>query len=59
MAKQQRMAVMTVAAAASAAGEFFSVRGVFVAAALAIIIIGCLVTIGRRCREIVRELESK
>lgn len=59
MAKQHRMAIMTAAALASAAGAFFEVRGVIVAAALGIIIAGCVVTIGRRCRRIVRELESK
>lgn len=59
MAKQHRMAIMTLAAVASAMGEFFSVRGVPVALALGLIVAGCLVTIARRCQRIVRELESK
>jgi len=59
MAKQQRMAVLTLAALASMGGEFISIRGVPVALALGIIVAGCLVTIARRCRRIVRELEAK
>lgn len=59
MAKPHRMAVMTVAALTSAVGEFFSIRGVWIAAALAVVVIGCFVTIVRRLRRIVAELESK
>ena len=59
MAKPHRMAVMTVAVLAAGFGEFFSVRGIWVAAALVIVIIGCLLTIGRRLRRIIAELESK
>jgi phosphatidylglycerophosphate synthase len=59
MAKPHRMAVMTIAALASPAGEFFSVRGLIIAVALGIIVVGCILTIGRRCRRIIRELESR
>jgi phosphatidylglycerophosphate synthase len=59
MAKPQRMAVMTLAALGSAAGEFVSIRGLPIAIALGIVVAGCLLTIGRRCRRIVRELEAK
>jgi len=54
MAKPQRMAVMTVAALA----EIF-VSGYALAAALALIILGCVVTIARRTANIKRILESK
>ena len=59
MAKQHRMAVMTVAALASAVGEFFALECVIIAAALGIVVAGCVVTIWRRCARIVRELEAK
>jgi phosphatidylglycerophosphate synthase len=59
MAKQHRMAIMTVAALASAIGEFFAQQGVIIAAALGVIVAGCMVTIWRRCSRIVRELEAK
>lgn len=59
MAKPHRMALLTVAALASAAGEALAIRGIVVAVALAIIVAGCPVTIARRCRLIVRELESR
>jgi phosphatidylglycerophosphate synthase len=59
MAKQHRMAVMTLAALASAAVEFVAIRGLPIAIALGIVVAGCLLTIGRRCRRIVRELEAK
>ncbi|MBS0261107.1 MAG: CDP-alcohol phosphatidyltransferase family protein [Planctomycetes bacterium] len=58
MAKQQRMAVMTAAAVASAVAEQFDVQGHVIAAALIVIVVGCLVTIVRRCRHIIRELET-
>ena len=59
MAKPHRMAVLTVAALASAVGEWFGLHGVLIAVAFGIIVIGCLVTIARRCTHIVRELEAK
>ncbi len=59
MAKPHRMAVMTGAALAGAVGECFQLRGVFVAMALGLVVVGCLVTIVRRCTRIVRELEAK
>lgn len=59
MAKPHRMAVMTVAALASAVGECFELHGVFIALALGVVAVGCVVTIARRCAKIVRELETK
>jgi phosphatidylglycerophosphate synthase len=59
MAKQHRMAVMTIAALVSAVCDFVAIRGIGIAVALAIVVAGCLITIARRCRKIVRELEAK
>jgi phosphatidylglycerophosphate synthase len=59
MAKQHRMAIMTLAALASAVGEFLAFAGYAITAALGLVVLGCLVTIARRCRRIVSELESK
>lgn len=59
MAKQHRMAVMTAASVVGAAAGFYSWQGEVLGVALAIINVGCLVTIGRRCRRIVVELESR
>jgi phosphatidylglycerophosphate synthase len=59
MAKQQRMAVMTTACLLNAA--FVGLRSSFQVLpwALAIIVMGCVVTIVRRTFLIIRELESK
>lgn len=59
MAKPHRMAVMTIAALASAVGQIWFFDGYLIAIALGLVIVGCLVTIGRRCRRIVRDLEAK
>lgn len=59
MAKPQRMVVMMVASVACAVGVFFGVRGAIMATALAVVDLGCLVTMARRCVRIVRTLESK
>lgn len=58
MAKPQRMVVMIAASVASAVAGSFGVRGVIMATALALVDVGCLVTMVRRCVRIVRTLES-
>lgn len=59
MAKQHRMAVMTVAllVAAATTGTQFHEKIIF--AALALITVGCLITVLRRLEQSVRELEGK
>lgn len=59
MAKQHRMAIMTTACVVGAIAGFYSWQGETFGAALAIINLGCVVTIARRCRKIVNELESR
>jgi phosphatidylglycerophosphate synthase len=63
MAKQQRMAVLTVACLASifetSFGISFMRRGAVLWAALIVVNLGCLVTICRRTIRIVRELEAR
>jgi len=59
MAKQQRMAIVTVASLASAIGLGLGRKIGFMSVALAIVVAGCLVTIVRRTRRIIQELESK
>ena len=58
MAKPHRMATMTVAALASVPELFYWPRGVVMAMALGLIVLGSVVTIIRRVVIIVRELES-
>lgn len=59
MAKPHRMAAMTCAALGAAAGDPFGGRGMIIAAGLSLVAVGCLWTIARRCRRIVRELEER
>ena len=59
MAKQQRMALMTIACLASAVLSWSDLRWPVVAAALALIGTGSAITILRRIIRIVRELEQK
>ena len=59
MAKQHRMAILTVASVVGAVAGFYSRQGEVFGAALAVINLGCLVTIARRCRKIALELESR
>jgi hypothetical protein len=59
MAKQQRMAVMTLACLLAALEPVLGWDGRVMTLALAVIVVGCAVTIVRRTRRIVRELESR
>ena len=59
MAKQQRMATTTLASLAASGALLCGKSFAFMAAALLIIIAGCLVTIARRTRRIIEELQSK
>ena len=60
MAKPHRMALLTVAALAQGAWYFFDDSPPPILFwALALMAVGCLVTIGRRCASILRELNSK
>jgi phosphatidylglycerophosphate synthase len=59
MAKPQRMAVMTIASLAEATAGAFGRAGVAIVAALALIVIGCIVTVARRTSNIKTLLESR
>jgi phosphatidylglycerophosphate synthase len=59
MAKQHRMAVMTAACVAAALEAAADPGGRVMTVALLVIIVGCLVTIARRTRRIVADLESR
>ncbi|HEX2035791.1 MAG TPA: CDP-alcohol phosphatidyltransferase family protein [Chloroflexota bacterium] len=59
MAKQHRMALMTVACVAAALESALGWRGWVMGTALVLIIAGCAVTIARRTRRIVRALEAQ
>ena len=59
MAKQQRMFIMTLACLAAAFGSACGRSIDFISVALGIIVFGCLVTVARRTRRIIGELESK
>lgn len=59
MAKQHRMAVITLACMASAAVTVMGWSGYVMGAALDIVVAGCVVTIVRRTLRIVKELESR
>jgi phosphatidylglycerophosphate synthase len=59
MAKQQRMAVMTAACVVGAFGPLWPLLVQIIPLALALVVIGCVVTIFRRCHRITREMESK
>jgi phosphatidylglycerophosphate synthase len=59
MAKQHRMAVMTVACVASVVEPLLGWRGQIVAAALAIVILGSVVTLVRRTSRIIADLKAQ
>jgi hypothetical protein len=59
MAKQQRMAVMTVACLGSIFETRFLRAGTLLWVALIVINLGCLLTIALRTARIVREMESR
>ncbi|HXR47092.1 MAG TPA: CDP-alcohol phosphatidyltransferase family protein [Candidatus Limnocylindrales bacterium] len=59
MAKQQRMAVMTVACAAGALAPVWPLTAKIIPVALTLVSAGCVVTIFRRCFRIAREMEFK
>jgi len=59
MAKQHRMATLTVAAIADGVAGLFGHRDWLLAAALALIIIGTIVTMARRTARMSKELESR
>lgn len=59
MAKQQRMATMTVACLVGAAAPLFPPLGQVIPLALGLICAGCIITIFRRCARIARAMESK
>jgi phosphatidylglycerophosphate synthase len=59
MAKQHRMAAMTVAAVLAAIEALASLPPRVVAVALVVIVLGCLVTVMRRLSVIVKEMEAK
>jgi phosphatidylglycerophosphate synthase len=59
MAKQHRMAVMTAAALVCALNGWLPIGRTAMAVALGLVNVGCVATIVRRTRRIIRELESK
>ncbi|HCE43143.1 MAG TPA: CDP-alcohol phosphatidyltransferase family protein [Lentisphaeria bacterium] len=59
MAKQHRMAVMTLALLAAAATAGTRFHGKIIFAALVVIAAGCMITVLRRLNQSVRELENK
>jgi phosphatidylglycerophosphate synthase len=59
MAKQHRMAVMTLACVLAAIGVFMSVAVQVVVVGLGVVILGTLITIARRTRHIVLTLEAR
>ena len=59
MAKQHRMATMTITCVGLSVTAAWPYRGEMIAVALGLIVAGCLVTIVRRSVRIVRELESR
>ncbi|MDB6022133.1 MAG: CDP-alcohol phosphatidyltransferase [Pedosphaera sp.] len=59
MAKQQRMAVMTISCLIGAFTPMWPPLSRIIPAALAMVVAGCMVTIFRRCRQITREMEFK
>jgi len=59
MAKQQRMAVMTAACFIGTLAPIWVAVNKIIPLALGIVVVGCLVTIFRRCSRIACEMESK
>jgi phosphatidylglycerophosphate synthase len=58
MAKQHRMALMTAACLATALESAIGSSGSALAAGLCFVVVGCIVTIARRTRRIVADLEA-
>ena len=58
MAKQHRMATMTIAAVTNAIAVFFTSSSIILVAALGVIVTGTLITIGRRCRAVIQIVEK-
>ncbi|MFV0443174.1 MAG: CDP-alcohol phosphatidyltransferase family protein [Planctomycetaceae bacterium] len=58
MAKQHRMALLTVTCVVAIGMDLWSQPQPVFTFALAVVVVGCLVTIARRCRAIVRDLEG-
>ena len=59
MAKQQRMAMMTATCALAALAPLFPPLVQIIPVALGVIVVGCVVTVFRRCSHIARAMESK
>jgi phosphatidylglycerophosphate synthase len=59
MAKQQRMAVMTAACLIGAFAPLWPLLAQIIPLALALVVIGCVATIFRRCHRIAQEMESQ
>ena len=59
MAKQQRMAIMTAACLVAAFAPLWPLLTQIIPLALALVVIGCVATIFRRCHRIAREMELK
>jgi phosphatidylglycerophosphate synthase len=59
MAKPHRMATLTVAAIADGVAGLFEWRGRLLAVALALIVLGTIITMGRRTWRMARELQSR
>lgn len=59
MAKPQRMAVLTVAAIADGVAGLYNWRGRLLFAALALIVLGTIVTMARRTARIAKELKAR
>jgi phosphatidylglycerophosphate synthase len=59
MAKQQRMAAMTAASLLAALAPVWPSLRLIIPAGLALVVVGCVVTIFRRCGRIAREMELK
>jgi phosphatidylglycerophosphate synthase len=58
MAKQQRMATMTVACVIGALAPLYPVVAKIIPAALALVVAGCIITIFRRCVRIFSKMEG-
>lgn len=58
MAKQQRMGIMTAACVIGAFAPLWPTLSWIIPLVLALVVIGCVVTIFRRCHRIAREMES-
>jgi phosphatidylglycerophosphate synthase len=59
MAKQQRMALMTAACLIGVLAPFWPSLAKIIPLALGLVVVGCVITIFRRCCLIAREMESK